>query len=398
MARIKQPQLTAGALNDFFTALHDLHLKAGYPSTREIQKEIGRDIVSHTTIHKALSGPRLPGWGIIELLVEALARRSRQDGGAVIEQFRPLWETAAKGVQDVSETDIDKVRHATQVVRETIQHRSARPFADLMMGTLDEIEAAGTRKIERELVPTGLSDVDALTGGMRPGSLIVIASRPSVGKSMVLTTICIASAIRYEMPSAIFSSEMTEREIQMRILAAESRVPHYTLRSGMMTDDDWTRLARRMAETADAPLWLSYLPRMDIESLENEARNLGNDGQLRLLAIDNVDTLMAGPHEPEQILYRLKQLAADLRVPILATAHMRKSSNGNMYKRPEIGDLWHVEQISAIADILILLDRPDTYDLEVTARRRDRFDIYKEPARAHSNSDTGLSRTLLSSG
>jgi hypothetical protein len=155
VARIKQPQLPAGALDNFFVALHDLHLKAGYPSTREIQRDIGRGVVSHTTIHKAFAGPRLLGWEIIEELVEALADRSPQGREEVIGYFRPLWEAAAKDLRDAPEVDVDKVRFATQALRETIQHQSARPFADLMSGTLDDIEAAGRHGVSRELIPSG---------------------------------------------------------------------------------------------------------------------------------------------------------------------------------------------------------------------------------------------------
>jgi replicative DNA helicase len=312
MARIKQPQLPPGAQNDFFSALHDLHLKAGYPSTREIQKDIGREYVSHTTIYKALTGPRIVGWVIIEQMVEALADRSRQNRNTVIEQVKSLWEAAAKSPRDSHEADAEKVRSAAQAVRETIQHQPARPFAELMSGTLDEIEAVGTRMIGPHLVPTGFSDTDALTGGMRPGSLIVIGAEPSIGKSVLLITICAKNAISYSLPTAIFSTEMTEREIQVRILSAESRVPHHSIRSGLMNDDDWARFAKRMVQVADAPLWLSYSPGLNISYLEEKAKLLSNEGKLRLLAVDNIDTLMGATSGPELVLYRLRQLAAEL--------------------------------------------------------------------------------------
>ena len=123
-------------------------------------------------------------------MVEALAHKSQQDRDGVIEYFKSLWETAAKSPHDSSGINHDKVRLVTQTVREGIQHQSARPFADLMVGTLDEIEAAGARNTGLGIVPTGFSDTDALLGGMRPGQLIAIASAPSIGKSMLLTTIC----------------------------------------------------------------------------------------------------------------------------------------------------------------------------------------------------------------
>jgi replicative DNA helicase len=363
VARIKQPQVPPGALNDFFSSLHDLHVKAGQPSIREIQRDIGRDSVSHTTIHKAFIGPRIPGWIIVEQLVEALADRSRQERIAIIEQFKSLWEAAARSPQDGSGADTEKIRSVAQAVRETIQQQPARSYAELMIGTLDEIEAVSTRVIGRELVPTGFSDVDALTSGMRPGSLIVIGAEPSIGKSILLITICAKSALSFGLPTAIFSNEMTERDIQVRILSAESRVPHHSVRSGAMTEDQWAQLARRMGEAVDAPLWLSYSPCLSISDLEEKAKSLSDERSLRLLAIDNIDAVIAA-HEPELVLYRLKEVAAELHIPILMTANMRKRSKVKSYERADTSQLWHAEAIESIADMLIILNREDAYEPE----------------------------------
>lgn len=364
MARIKQPQLPPGPLNDFFTALHELHLKAGQPSTRDLQKDIGRDVVSHATIHNAFSSPRLLGWGMVELLVEVLADKSRQDRGVVTEYFKSLWENAERSLQGRSEPDAGKVRLMAKTVRESIQDQSARPFSEVMSGTLDEIETAGLREIRMGFVPTGFSDADALTGAMRPGQLIVIASRPSIGKSMLLVTMCAKSAILHELPTAVFSTEMTEREIQMRILSAQSRIPYHSIRAGWLQDEDWTRLADWMRRIVDAPLWLSYTPRLNISDLENEAKALAREGRVRLLAVDNIDAIIAASSSPADTIYRLKQLAAELRVPVLVTANMRSSPNVNSDQRPAVNDLWHGELIEAISDILILLHREDAYEPE----------------------------------
>lgn len=364
VARIKQSPLPDGALKSFFDALHELHLRAGYPSTREIQRDIGREYASHTTIHKAISGPRLPGWAIIEPLVEALAQRARQDSDTTIEQFKSLWQSAATKVQDTSASKIDQVRSVTEVSRDKIRHQGSSSFAALLPDTLDEIEATGTRKVNRELVPTGFADVDALTGGMRAGSLVVIAARPSIGKTTLLLTICANTALKYGLGTAVFSSEMTEREIQMRLLAAESRVPHHSLRSGFMTEQDWARLAQKMSGIVDSQIWLSYSAYPNITALENEARILSDENQLRLIAIDNLDALAVCNDEPEKTLYRLKRLAGDLKVPILATACIRNQAPQSNDSRPEVDGLWNSDPVAAIADILVLLDRPDAYDVE----------------------------------
>jgi replicative DNA helicase len=364
VARIKRPQVEVAALNDFFTALHDLHLKAGHPSTRDIQKDVGRNVVSHTTIHKALSGPRLPGWGIVELMVEALASRSRQDPETITETFRALWEAASKSTYDEQGIDSSKARLAVQSIRANSDNRSASAFSELMPGTLDVIEAAGARNIALGLVPTGFSDIDALTGGLRPGQLVAIGSRPSAGKSTLLITICAHSAIKYDVLTAIFSTESTEREIQMRILSAESRVPYHALRAGFMNDSDWARLARRMSEVADAPLRLSHSPRLSITDFSSQARGLAGEGRPALLAIDNIDALIAASGAPTDTLYDLKQIAAELKIPILVTANMRDSPDASEDRPLGVSNLWYAEAIEAIADIVTIVHRPDSYNLE----------------------------------
>ena len=259
---------------------------------------------------------------------------------------------------------MEKVRHAAQEFLKNVEKPVARSFADLMIGTLDIIEVAGSREVRNELVPTGFSDVDTLTGGMRPGSLIVIGACPSIGKSTLMITVCATSALRYELPAGLFSFEMAEQEMLMRILSAESRVSHIALRSGMMSDDEWSRLARKMSEVADAPLWLSYSANMTAEDFEAQARALCVERKLRLLAVDNIDIMLNATENPIDVLYRLKSLAADLSVPILLTANMRKRRKGDIYERPHMDDLWHAEPIETVADIVILLNRPDYYEPE----------------------------------
>src|SRR5215475_1559555 len=120
------------------------------------------------------------------------------------------------------------------------------PLSEIMPGALDEIEAIGSRGGALTGVPTGFSDLDALTNGLHPGQMVVIAARPALGKSTLALDFARAAAIKNNLPSVIFSLEMGRNEIAMRLLSAEARVALHHMRSGTMTDEDWTRLARRM--------------------------------------------------------------------------------------------------------------------------------------------------------
>src|SRR5207245_7233919 len=138
------------------------------------------------------------------------------------------------------------------------------PLSEIMPGALDEIEAIGSRGGVLTGVPTGFADLDALTNGLHPGQMVVIAARPAIGKSTLAMDFARAAAIRNSMSTVLFSLEMGRNEITMRLLSAESRVPLSTMRTGQMNDDDWARLARRMSEVADAPLFIDDSPNMSM--------------------------------------------------------------------------------------------------------------------------------------
>src|SRR5690606_33029929 len=122
--------------------------------------------------------------------------------------------------------------------------------------------------------PTGFADLDQLTNGLHPGQMIVIAARPAIGKSTLGLDLARSAAIKHGMTTVIFSLEMSRNEITMRLLSAEARVALHAMRSGMMTDDDWTRLARRMSEVAEAPLFIDDSPNMSMMEIRAKCRRL----------------------------------------------------------------------------------------------------------------------------
>ena len=148
------------------------------------------------------------------------------------------------------------------------------PLAEIMPGALDEIEAIGSRSGGMTGVPTGFADLDALTNGLHPGQMIVIAARPALGKSTLALDLARAATVKHSMATVIFSLEMSRNEITMRLLSAEARVALHTMRTGQLNDDDWTRLARRMSEVADAPLFIDDSPNMSMMEIRSKCRRL----------------------------------------------------------------------------------------------------------------------------
>jgi replicative DNA helicase len=219
------------------------------------------------------------------------------------------------------------------------------PLAEIMPGALDEIEAIGSRGASLAGVPTGFADLDALTNGLHPGQMVVIAARPAMGKSALALDIARAAAVQSGLTAVLFSLEMSRNEITMRLLSAEARVPLQAMRTGQLGEDDWTRLARRMSEVVDAPLYIDDSPNMSMMEIRSKCRRLKQRHDLRLVVIDYLQ-LMSSPkrvenrqQEVSDLSRSLKLLAKELNVPVVALAQLNRGPEMRTDKRPLLADL-----------------------------------------------------------
>jgi len=243
-------------------------------------------------------------------------------------------------------------------------------LSEIMPGALEEIEAIGAHGGGISGVPTGFSDLDALTNGLHPGQMVVIAARPAVGKSALALDFARSATIRHGLPTVVFSLEMGRNEITMRLLAAEARVPMNVMRTGQMSDDDWTRLARRMSEVADAPLFIDDSPNMSLMEIRAKCRRLKQRHELKLVIIDYLQ-LMSTPGKVESrqqevsaMSRSLKLLAKELEVPVVALSQLNRGPEQRQDKKPMLSDLRESGSIEQDADVVILLHREDAYERE----------------------------------
>jgi replicative DNA helicase len=244
------------------------------------------------------------------------------------------------------------------------------PLSEIMPGALVEIEAIGSRGGSMTGVPTGFADLDALTNGLHAGQMIVIAARPALGKSTLALDLARAASIKHGLASVIFSLEMSRNEITMRLLSAEARVALHSMRTGQMSDDDWTRLARRMSEVANAPLFIDDSPNMSMMEIRAKCRRLKQQHDLRLVIIDYLQ-LMSSPkrvenrqQEVSELSRSLKLLAKELDVPVIAVAQLNRGPEQRTDKRPMLSDLRESGSIEQDSDVVILLHREDAYERE----------------------------------
>lgn len=225
-------------------------------------------------------------------------------------------------------------------------------------------------------VPTGFSELDSLTGGMHPGTLTVLASRPAVGRSTLLLDFCRKAAIPGlhtpgpNIPVLHISLEDGTSETVQRIMSAESRVALHHLRSGTLTPEDITRLERRMPTVANAPLYLWTPPRVTTAQIAAKASRYVEDNNVQLLAIDGIQDIRPEKRnelrerEVGDVVRDLKALARELDIPIVATSHLNRAPEQRHDRVPMLDDLRESGAITFAADTILLLHRPDAYEKE----------------------------------
>ena len=275
----------------------------------------------------------------------------------------------ATGMGDVD----DVVDRAQQAIYDVTEKRTSEDYAlleDLMQPTMDELEAIGSRGGSMTGVPTGFADLDTLTNGLHPGQLVIIAARPGLGKSTLGLDVARSCSVKNGMASVIFSLEMTKTEITMRLLSAEARVPLHHMRAGTMTDDDWARLARRMGEVADAPLFIDDSPNLTMMEIRAKARRLKQRHNLKLVVVDYLQ-LMQGNKKAEsrqqevsELSRSLKLLAKELECPVIAMSQLNRGPEQRQDKKPMLSDLRESGSIEQDADMVVLLHREDAYEKE----------------------------------
>jgi KaiC/GvpD/RAD55 family RecA-like ATPase len=353
----KRAPLGPGPLSDLLDALHHLHLVAGHPSARELQRDIGgRDAPSHAAIHKAFTAGRLPTWRLVGPLVQALARRANRDEQAEVERIRLLWAKAAGQGERLAEPQTDEPEALSQGQISTIGF--SRPIFDTLPDALSEIEAVGARKATGAFrIPTGLDDLDALLGGWSQGYLIVVGGRPSSGKTNLLLHFCRAASAGHRLTTMFVTGEMNSREIQMRLLSAQTRVPLLNLRSGHMNDNDRGLLAHEIGLMSGYPIHLATQPEFEMEQLISDASRLIREVGLKLLLIDSLQWMVEGEvssRNAEAILRRLKRFAETEKISIIVSAHA-----GTHAGHSPMDVFTSSAAIEQAADVVILLDRLD---------------------------------------
>ncbi len=214
---------------------------------------------------------------------------------------------------------------------------------------------------------TGFSDLDAITAGLHPSDLVIIAARPSMGKTALALNIARSVALTERQPVAIFSIEMAKEQLALRLLTSEARVNQDAVRHALISDDDMTRLANAVERLWDCPIFIDDSPNATVLEMRGKARRLKAEHGLGLIVVDYLQLMHSASNvenrvqEIAQIARGLKALARELKVPVIALSQLSRMVESRSPRRPQLSDLRESGAIEQDADLVAFIYRPAYY-------------------------------------
>jgi replicative DNA helicase len=286
------------------------------------------------------------------------------------------------------------VDQAEQIVFELSQSRVASEFShieSLLKESFERITALYEAGDDITGVPSGYRDIDRLTGGFQPGNLIIVAARPSMGKSALGLGMATNLGVRAQIPVALFTLEMSKSEVTQRLMCSEAKVESNRLRTGKLAVDDWPRLTAACDKLAKAPIYVDDTGSITMMEIRAKARRLKTqEPTLGLIIVDYLQLMTTGAsvenrvQEVSQISRQLKVLARDLDVPVLAMSQLSRAVEQRHDKRPILSDLRESGAIEQDADLVFFIYRDEYYNEE-----SDQQGLAEVICAKHRNGPTG---------
>lgn len=290
--------------------------------------------------------------------------------------LRRLVEAATEIIQDVYETRGDSsevLDNAEQRIFQVAQSRRSEEFLrlkELIWPTMERIEQMQGRAGALTGVPSGFTDLDEMTAGFQKSDLVILAARPSMGKTAFALNVVQHAAIEHGVRVAIFSLEMSKDQLVQRLLCSEGMVDAQRLRRGALHDEDYPKLARAAGLLSSAQIWIDDSAGLTPLAMRSKARRLKAEHDIGLIVVDYLQ-LMQGPQNIEnrqqEISYisrSIKALAKELDIPVLALSQLSRApeQRGGEHRRPQLSDLRESGAIEQDADVVCFIYRPEMYE------------------------------------
>jgi len=292
-----------------------------------------------------------------KIVKDAAIKRALMSATSKILELSMDEGLAAEELMDRAESEIFSLsqRHLAQTFT-AIREALAESF-----DRLDELhkQAEGLRG-----VPTGFKDIDDTLAGMQRSNLLILAARPGVGKTSLALNIAQNLAVKYKRPVGFFSLEMSKEELVDRLLVAQADIDAWRLKTGKLTEDDFTKLSNAMGELAEAPLYIDDTPALSILEMRTKARRLQVEVGVDLLVIDYLQLarsrrLENRVQEVSEISQGMKNLARELKIPVLAISQLSRAVEQRGTRKPQLADLRESGSIEQDADVVMFLWRED---------------------------------------
>ena len=283
---------------------------------------------------------------------------------------------AANEIIDLGYDPTEDVDYVTESAEKKIfnlmqnkDKKSYTPIKDILVDSFTQLEELYNRKQHITGVPTGFTELDNRTAGFHGSDLILIAARPAMGKSAFALNIATNAAVRANVPVMIFSLEMSKEQMVNRILCSEAMVDSNKLRTGKLDEDDWTKLAGKIGQLAEAQIYIDDTPGISVTEIRAKCRKLKLEKGLGMVVIDYLQLVQgtnrrSGTREQEisEISRSLKILAKEIGVPVIALSQLSRAVEQRPDHRPMLSDLRESGAIEQDADIVMFLYRDDYYN------------------------------------
>jgi len=264
---------------------------------------------------------------------------------------------------------LDEAERAIFDISENRVRPSFYPMRDIVKESFKILERLYEKKELVTGIPSGFKDLDRMTAGFQPSDLIIVAGRPSMGKTAFCLNLAQNAAIQKKIPTAIFSLEMSKEQLGIRMLCSEAHVEGTKLRSGFLSESDWPRLTIAAGNLSDAPIYIDDTAALSILELRAKARRLKIEhGGLGLVIVDYLQ-LMKGrtrvesrQQEISEISRSLKALAKELNIPVIAVSQLSRKTEERTGNRPQLSDLRESGAIEQDADLILFIYRDEIYN------------------------------------
>lgn len=281
-------------------------------------------------------------------------------------------EIVTRGYEEGANVD-EYLDHAERIIFDIASRKIQQgffPIKDVVKASFKSIEELYEKKELVTGVATGFKDLDRITSGLQRSDLVIIAGRPSSGKTAFALSIAENAACDRKVPCAVFSLEMSKEQLVQRLLCSRAEVDSYKLRGGFLAENDWPKLTRAAGILSEAPIYIDDSPMLTVLEMRAKARRLKKEKSLGLIVVDYLQLVRSGSRmesrerEISEISRGLKALAKELYVPVIALSQLNRGVENRNDKRPMLADLRESGSIEQDADVVMMIYRDEMYNTE----------------------------------